>query len=109
MIYEIELTKQAQTDLEGIYEYIALTLLAPENAEGQLERLEESILNLCHMPLRFREYDTEPWHSKGVRIMPVDNYVVLYVPDDEKRIVTVIRVMYGGRDIDRELREHTKL
>lgn len=109
MIYEIELTKQAQADLEGIYEYIALTLLAPENAEGQLERLEGSILSLDHMPLRFREYDTEPWRSKGVRIMPVDNYVVLYVPDDAKGMVTVIRVMYGGRDIDRELREHTKL
>lgn len=61
------------------------------------------------MPMRFREYDTELWRSKGVRIMPVDNYVVLYVPDDEKGIVTVIRVMYGGRDIDRELRKHTKL
>lgn len=109
MIYEIELTKQAQADLEGIYEYIALTLLSPENAEGQLERLEGSILSLDHMPLRFREYDTEPWRSKGVRIMPVDNYVVLYVPDGAKGMVTVIRVMYGGRDIDRELREHTKL
>lgn len=42
MLYEIELTKQAQADLEGIYEYIALTRLAPENAERQLERLENA-------------------------------------------------------------------
>lgn len=36
MIYEIVLSRQADSDLRGIYEYIAFELLAPENAEGQL-------------------------------------------------------------------------
>ena len=36
MIYEIEISEQAEVDLRGIYEYIAFELLAPENASGQL-------------------------------------------------------------------------
>lgn len=38
MNYEVVLSAQAEMDLRGIYEYIAFTLLAPENAIGQLKR-----------------------------------------------------------------------
>lgn len=41
--------------------------------------------------------------------MPVDNYCVMYIPDMEKALVTIIRVMYGGRDIDTQLELYTKL
>jgi len=61
------------------------------------------------MPERFCEYENEPWCSRGLRIMPVDNYCVLYIPDAEKAMVTIIRVMYGGRDIDTQLKKYTKM
>lgn len=109
MIYEVEIAKQAESDLRGIYEYIAFSLLSPENASGQLDRLQDNILKLDQMPERFKEYENEPWHSRGMRQMPVDNFVVFYIPDSEKGVVTVLRVLYGGRDIDKELREHTRL
>ncbi len=51
-------------------------------------------------------YESEPWLSRRMGSMPVDNFVVLYIPDDGKGTVTVIRVLYGGRDIDREMREY---
>lgn len=108
MIYEIEISVQADSDLRNIYEYIAFELQSPENAVGQLDRLEESILGLNQMPERFREYENEPWHSRGLRIMPVNNYCVLYIPDAENIVVTIIRVLYGGRDIDTQLRKYTK-
>ena len=41
--------------------------------------------------------------------MPVDNYVIFYIPDKTKKLVTVIRVMYSGRDVDKQLDEFTKL
>ena len=59
------------------------------------------------MPERFRAYLKEPWHSRGLRVMPVDNYIVFYIPDGETRTVNVIRVMYGGRDIDTQLNKYT--
>ena len=50
MIYEVKMTGQAELDLRGIYEYIAFELQAPENAAGQVRRLEEQIISLETMP-----------------------------------------------------------
>lgn len=109
MIYEVTTTEQAESDLRGIYEYIAFELLSPENAAGQLDRLEENILGLETFPEKFRAYEKEPWKSRGLRVMPVDNYLVFYIPDKETETVTVIRVMYDGRDVDNQLMSHTKM
>ena len=40
--------------------------------------------------------------------MPVDNYCVFYIPDSKKAVVTIIRVMFGGQDMDMQLRRFTK-
>lgn len=103
MKYRIEITRQAEQDLRGIYEYIAFSLLSPQHALGQLERLEKQIKNLDYMPERFRLYEKEPWHSRGLRLMPVDSFIVFYLKSEE--IVTIIRIMYDGRDIDEELKK----
>lgn len=108
MIFGIEVSEQADRDLRNIYEYIAFELQSPENATGQLDRLEKSIMGLDQMPERFREYENETWHSRGLRIMSVDNYCVFYIPDAKNAVVTIIRVMYGGRDIDAQLNKYTK-
>ena len=108
MIYEVEVSKQADSDLRGIFEYIAFELQSPENASGQLDRLEEQILSLDTMPERYRKYEKEPWKSRGLRVLPVDNYVVLYIPDSNKKVVTILRVMYTRRDIDHQLNLYTK-
>ena len=108
MIYEVEVSEQADRDLREIFEYIAFELQSPENASGQLDRLEEQILNLDTMPERYRKYEKEPWKSRGFRVLPVDNYVVLYIPDSDKKVVTILRVMYAGRGIDNQLNLHTK-
>ena len=50
MTYEVEVSEQADRDLREIFEYIAFELQSPENAIGQLDRLEEQILSLDAMP-----------------------------------------------------------
>ena len=50
MIYKVEVSEQADSDLRGIFEYIAFELRSPENASGQLDHLEEQILSLDTMP-----------------------------------------------------------
>ena len=108
MIYEVELSEQADSDLRGIFEYIAFELQSPENAIGQLDRLEEQILSLDAMPKRYRKYEKEPRKSRELHILPVDNYVILYIPNSDKKVVTILRVMYAGRDIDNQLNFYTK-
>ncbi|MFR8221129.1 MAG: type II toxin-antitoxin system RelE/ParE family toxin [Blautia faecis] len=91
MNYEVELSEQADSDLRGIFEYIAFELQSPENASGQLDRLEEQILSLDIMPERYRKYENEPWKSRGLRVLPVDNYVIFYIPDSIRMTIAAFR------------------
>ena len=45
----------------------------------------------------------EPWLSMGLRQMPVDHYIVYFLADKEKETVSVVRILYGGRDVRRVL------
>ncbi len=105
MNYEVRMTRTADNDLRGIFEYIAFDLQSVQNAVAQLDRLEKGIASLDQMPERFRVYERDPWYSRNLHIMPVDNFLIFYISDRERRIVTILRVMYGGRDVDRQLRE----
>lgn len=107
MMFDVQISNQAERDIRRIYEYIAIELMSPENAARQLDHLEDEIRKLDHMPEKFRRYEREPWRSRGLRVFPVDNYLVFYIPYMEEQIVTVIRVMYDGRDVNKELKRHT--
>ena len=39
--------------------------------------------------------------------MPVDNYVVYYIPNETTGIINVIRVLYSGQDRDAHLSNTT--
>lgn len=105
MNWKIVYTAGARRDLRNIYEYIAYDLIAPETAAGQTQRIMKEIRTLDETPMRFRLYDDEPWHSVGLRFFPVDNYLVFYLLDEAKNTVSIVRIMYGGRDIRRQLSE----
>lgn len=103
MIYHVLYSKAAKEDIKDIYEYIAYDLLAPATAASQIKRIIELIKSLSEMPMRFQRYAEEPWYSLGLRVVPVNNYLVFYLPDEMKHIVKIIRVMYSGRDIKTQL------
>ncbi len=105
MSYQVNITDEADRDLRAIFEYIAFELLSVENAENQLNRLEKAIRSLDEMPERYRRYETEPWYSLGVRRFPVGNYCVFYLPNKETQVVDIIRVLYGGSDMDKTMTE----
>ncbi len=109
MKYDVILTEQAESDIRGIFEYIAFELLAPLNAAGQLDRIEAKILSLSDFPEKYRLYEREPWKSRNTRIVAVDKYVIFYIPDRSKSVVTVIRVMHSGRDVKKQLDEFTRI
>lgn len=102
MQYTVEITDEALADMEDLYNYIAYTLLSPENAMGQYNRIAEGILKLDILPERFRIIDSEPEHSKGIRRMMVDNFSVFYVIIDERVVVT--NVLYSASDLEMRLK-----
>lgn len=96
-------TERAEGDLRSTFEYIAFSLLEPAIAKNQLRRIVDAVAKWSEMPLRYRLYEKEPWHSKGLCILPIDNYLIFYLPVKAKMTVAVIRIMYGGRDIEKQL------
>lgn len=105
MNYAVNISNQADGDLRSLFEYIAFELQSPENAINQLDRIESAITSLSAYSERHVNYPYEPWRSRGLRVMPVDNYLVFYIPDHLAMTVSIVRVLYGGRDIQRILRE----
>lgn len=103
MTYEVNLAGQARADIKIIYDYIANTLMEPVIAKKQYTRIEKLILSLDRMPERYRRYKIEPWQNRNLHVMPVDNYLVFYIVDNKNYVVTVIRILYGARNIDNEL------
>ena len=105
---KIVYTLKARQDLIAIYEYISYTLLAPDSAREISEKIMEMIRTLESTPERNPLYKEEPWHSHGVRFMPVLNYLVFYTVDIGTGVVSISRIMYGARDISHQLEETTE-
>ena len=101
--YSVEISEAALDDMEGIYNYIAETLLAPENAIGQYNRIAKAIISLETFPHRYPLFDLEPERSLGLRKMVVNNYIVCYIVDSSK--VTVTDVLYGASNIHKWLQK----
>lgn len=101
--YEIVYTVEAEADLLSIQYYISSVLNAPMTAQKQVKKIVIAIKKLEHMPLRHRLYQEEPWHSRGLRFLIVDNFLVFYVVAEQNNIVAIIRIMYGKRNIDWQL------
>ena len=47
--------------------------------------------------------EEEPWHNYGIRKMPVKNFLVYFWLDEDHLIVQVTAVVYGKRDLIRQL------
>ncbi|ADU27315.1 type II toxin-antitoxin system RelE/ParE family toxin [Ethanoligenens harbinense] len=103
--WQIVYTEQAARDLRGIHDYIAFTLLEPEIARKQTRRILDAVATLDEMPLRCPLYEKEPWRGKGLRVLPVDRYLAFYLPMEPRNTVAVIRVMYGGRNLEEQLKQ----
>lgn len=108
MIYRVVLSDTANRDLRQIFEYIYYELKVPRSAVGILNKLEESISSLEEMPNRYkvivRKSLQKSLQSQKIRSMPVGNYVVIYIVEEKESVVNIMRVIYGGRDIDTELK-----
>ncbi len=108
MKMKIVYTHTARQDLREIYEYIAYTLLVPETARSLTDKIMSEVRSLEDFPERNPLYRDEPWRSQGIRFLPVKNYLVFYTVKMEAETVSIARIMYGGRDISRQLEETTE-
>ena len=102
--FHLIITKSAQIDIEEIYNYITYTLLAPENASKQVNRIFKELKNLQTLPNRHPLHSKEPWKSQGLRKVIIDNFLAFYLVNEQTEEVIILHVYYCGRNVDELLK-----
>ncbi len=105
MKYIIQYTDEAKEDLRGIYKYISEELLMPDMAKLQFKRIIKPVRSLEQFPFSDSLYRDELWKSKGLRFFPIDNFIIFYLPNEKKRVVDIVRIMFGGRNVVAQLND----
>ena len=100
MNWTIQFTDQSKDDIKEIYRYISYELLETEAADRLYKKLLSRIQGLTEMPLRFPQYRTK----RSLRYFSVDNYLVFYRVIKKSSTVQVVRVLYGRRNLNTELK-----
>jgi toxin ParE1/3/4 len=93
--YRVAFTRGAQSDLHGLFDYLADRFGIP-NAQRYVEQIEKTCLSLGTMPNRGTERsDLRPgmW-TMGFRRRVT---VAFRVKEDS---VTILRILYGGRSTE---------
>lgn len=102
MQYKIIFSESSKEDLIGIVKYISIDLETPVIARKIADKILNEIKSLNQFPKRYKLCEFNIWKNLGLRVFPVDNYLVFYIVDDSFE-VKIYRVLYGKRDIQKEI------
>jgi len=98
MVYDIIISARAKHDMIEIGKYIAMRLHAPLAARKLLDNVEKLISNLDQMPKRYGLVSDERLAKLGIRFIPINNYIIFYVVNENIKAVTIVSVMYSERN-----------
>lgn len=93
--YTVKLLTRALRDLDGIYAYIAKTLLAPDTAAELLDVIEEAIFSLEQFPYRGAERKIGAYVNRGYRQLFIRNYTLVYRIDEANQQVVIVTARYS--------------
>lgn len=98
MKYNLVIAEAAEADLDGIADYISYELKEPNTALKQLARIQEAMATLEELPERHSLVQDKYLAAKGIRKLPIDNYVIFYTVNKSANTVNIVRVLHGRRD-----------
>jgi plasmid stabilization system protein ParE len=87
---------RAYRDLDGIYDYIANTLMEPGVALSIVNNIEFAILSLDTMPHRCPERKTGVYSYQGYRQLFIGNYTAIFRIDEDSKLVMVVTIRYSS-------------
>ncbi len=92
--YVVKLYARAYRDLDGIYTYIAESLLEPDTALNMVDELEKAIFSLEQLPERGAIRRVGVYANGDYRQLFVKNYVIIYRVLKQKKEVHIVTVRY---------------
>ena len=105
MAYKAVFTAHASIDLTNILNYISIDLSNHNAAKSLFEKIEESIKLIKEFPFSGQIYQSTFIQTNNIRYKQVGNYLLFYEIDEEKQIISIIRILYSKRNIEDLLKE----
>lgn len=102
--YSYRFTEKAEQDFDDILRYISVDLANPAAAQNLGRKMFEQIDMVRAFPDSGAPVDNEFLSDKSVRKLPVDNYIIYYKAHYDEKIISVIRIVYGKRNLDEILK-----
>lgn len=93
--YRIRFTSKGIKDMTRIYNYIKKKLQNEIAAENLIKKTEKCIAELRYSPYAYREIERGNSKRKSFRKIRINNYILLYTVDEDKKQVTVSHMFYA--------------
>ena len=94
-----QLTKRAESDLDGIVSYMAVELANPQAASDFVDKLKDNIDEARAFPESGSLADNEFLQVENLRKKLIGNYIMYYLPDMREKIIYILRIVYGKQNI----------
>ena len=94
-----QLTKRAESDLDGIVSYMAVELANPQAASDFVDKLKDNIDEARAFPESGSLVDNEFLQVENLRKKLIGNYIMYYFPDTGEKIIYILRIVYGKQNI----------
>ena len=101
MAYNVRIMEKAEKDLSEIVTYLSDMLCNPKAADSLLEEFLEVKTNLEDNPYMYPLSNDLVLQMEGYhRFFFKKNYIALYLINDDKKEVSIMRIFYAKRDYD---------
>lgn len=97
-MYFVNITDIAEEDILSVVQYIANSLKSPTAANNLLDEIEKHEKFLEKTPDIYPFVSDDYLAEKGVKFVLIKNYMMFFTINKSKKIVNVIRFLYGRRD-----------
>ena len=94
-----QLTKRAESDLDGIVSYMAVELANPQAASDFVDKSKDNIDEARAFPESGSLVDNEFLQVENLRKKLIGNYIMYYLPDMREKIIYILRIVYGKQNI----------
>ena len=98
--YSYKFTEKAEKDLDEILKYIKEDLFNPTAATAFFDKIFEGIDNIRNFPLSGMLVENDFLLNKDIRRIMINNYIMYYLADEKQQEITIVRIVYGKRNLE---------
>ncbi|BDR55756.1 type II toxin-antitoxin system RelE/ParE family toxin [Xylocopilactobacillus apis] len=97
--WKIDYSAKALFDIINLKTHLYELSRSEQTTKNKIAKIENAVKQLDHQPFRYPLTSIETFRTKEIRFMPIDKYIVLYLPNKDSHTVSIVRIIYGKMDM----------